>query len=196
MSLMEHKQTLRQQMRRQRQNLTHEQVLSAAIGVSDQLDDLLADDDYPLAIYLSFDNELDTGPFINRALTQDRIILLPVLQAKGCAMRFKQYQQDMVLEENRYGIGEPVSGREYLVSECQTICLPLTAFDRQGGRIGMGGGYYDVTLASFGKRTQNTNPKLLGLGYEFQELPECPMEAHDQRLDCIVTPSEIIEINR
>lgn len=196
MSIIEQKKHIRQQMRALRQSLSQEQLLEASSDLSNQLKQLLTMDDYPLAMYLSFDSELSTESFLNTIHPNDDTILLPVIQGKGRPLAFREYQDDSPLTQNCYGIGEPLSGESYPLSEIKTICLPLTAFDRRGGRLGMGGGYYDVTLASIDKRTQNTQPKLIGLGYEFQELPECPMEAHDQPLDYVVTPSEVITISR
>ena len=195
MSIMEQKKQIRQQMRQLRQGLEQAQLQDASVGLCDQLEQLLTPGDYPLAIYQSFDSELGTDTFLSKALAHNRRILLPVVAGKGQPLVFREYHEGMPLESNCYGIGEPLSGAICPLSEIKAICLPLTAFDRQGGRLGMGGGYYDVTLASMNKRTQNTQPKLIGLGYEFQEVTSCPMEAHDQRLDYVVTPSEIITIS-
>ena len=192
---MEQKKQIRQHMRQRRQGLSEGQLLDASVGLSNQLEQLLSADDYPLAIYLSFDSELGTDTYLSKALAENKLILLPVVAGKGRPLEFREYREGMPLESNCYGIGEPLSGAVCPLSEIKSICLPLTAFDRQGGRLGMGGGYYDVTLASMDKRTQNTQPKLIGLGYEFQEVTSCPMEAHDQRLDYVVTPSEIITIS-
>lgn len=64
--------------------------------------------------------------------------------------------------------------------------IPLIAFDRQGNRLGQGGGYYDTTLA-------NTTALKIGLAFAQQEVPHIPTEPHDQKLDWIITPKEAIK---
>ena len=108
-------------------------------------------------------------------------------------MLFRAYHSETILVANQYGIGEPGSGELLAAGHMKTICMPLTAFDRRGGRVGMGGGFYDITLADISQPSQQ-RPKLIGLGYEFQEVSECPSETHDQQLDAIATPSELIRL--
>jgi 5-formyltetrahydrofolate cyclo-ligase len=71
------------------------------------------------------------------------------------------------------------------------VIAPLLAFDRKGGRLGQGAGHYDRTLANL----RALKPVfVLGLGYAGQEVAEIPLEAHDQRLDAILTETEYIEV--
>jgi 5-formyltetrahydrofolate cyclo-ligase len=66
------------------------------------------------------------------------------------------------------------------------IVLPLIAFDRKGNRLGQGGGYYDRYLAK-------SKALHVGLAYTQQEVPNLPVEPHDQKLDWIITPKEVIK---
>ena len=93
--------------------------------------------------------------------------------------------------DNRYGIAEPDNDEIIEAVALDAIFLPLTAFDQHGHRLGMGGGYYDRTLSEFDHDRLN----LIGLAYDFQELPNCPVEAFDQSLQMILTPTRFIEIN-
>ena len=70
------------------------------------------------------------------------------------------------------------------------VFAPLLAFDRKGGRLGQGGGHYDRTLANL-RRMKAVF--VVGLAFAGQELPEIPMEPHDQRLDAILTETEYLE---
>ena len=67
------------------------------------------------------------------------------------------------------------------------LIIPLLAFDRQGNRLGQGGGYYDRYL-------ENNNALKIGLAYAQQEYEGLPTEPHDQKLDWIITPKEAIKV--
>ena len=70
------------------------------------------------------------------------------------------------------------------------VIVPVLGFDRRGGRIGQGGGTYDRTLANLRGR----GPVFaLGLAYAGQEVDEIPQEAHDQRLDAVLTESDYFQ---
>ncbi|AMJ61239.1 5-formyltetrahydrofolate cyclo-ligase [Bosea sp. PAMC 26642] len=66
------------------------------------------------------------------------------------------------------------------------LLVPLAAFDRRGFRIGYGKGHYDSKLAELGPVTS------IGLAYGAQEIAAVPDEAHDRRLDWILTEGETI----
>ena len=74
------------------------------------------------------------------------------------------------------------------------ILLPLVAFDRKGYRLGMGGGYYDRSLAFRRSRQQWRRPRLIGVAHSCQQHPGLPQQHWDVPLDCIITESEIIPI--
>lgn len=75
----------------------------------------------------------------------------------------------------------------------EIVIVPLLAFDRQGGRLGYGGGFYDRTLA----RLRETGAVLtIGFAYAGQEVPVVPMEATDVRLDMVVTERGVIGSGR
>ena len=76
----------------------------------------------------------------------------------------------------------------------ELVISPLLAFDRAGGRLGQGGGYFDRTLAAL--RTHSHPPAFVGLAYSIQEVAQAPMESHDQRLDAILTEKEFICVRK
>jgi 5-formyltetrahydrofolate cyclo-ligase len=77
--------------------------------------------------------------------------------------------------------------REVIPQELSLVIAPILAFDRSGGRLGFGAGYYDSFFA------ECSCPRL-GLAYAFQEVPKIPREPHDRTLDIIVTEKETIRI--
>ena len=71
--------------------------------------------------------------------------------------------------------------------------MPLLGFDRAGGRLGYGGGYYDTTFAALRERSDTASPVLVGIGYAAQELERIVPAAWDVRLDYVATERELID---
>jgi len=124
-------------------------------------------------------------------LRADQVWCLPCIQDDN-SLRFAPWRPGDALVNNRYGIPEPVLAQEsQLPPEAMTvILLPLLGFSRAGGRLGMGGGYYDRSLGF--RQRQPSPPILIGVGYAFQELPALQTDAWDVRLDAVVTESEFL----
>ena len=93
----------------------------------------------------------------------------------------------------RYGLLEPApdapAADADLVQMATLHLVPGVAFDRQGRRLGRGGGFYDRLLEGV------TSP-VCGVFYAGQEVPEVPEEAHDRRLDLAVTELGRIDFSR
>ena len=68
----------------------------------------------------------------------------------------------------------------------------MLAFQVDGVRLGQGGGYYDRALEALRARK---SVFVLGLAYSGQQVENLPHEAHDQRLDAILTEKEYIAVN-
>ena len=109
MSILEQKQAIRQQMRVSRRALTEEKHRQHAGDLLARFRASLTDDDFPLALYLSVDGELDTYPLILDCWANKRSIYLPVVVDTGMPLKFMEYLPDTELRDNRYGIGEPVN---------------------------------------------------------------------------------------
>jgi 5-formyltetrahydrofolate cyclo-ligase len=113
-------------------------------------------------------------------------VCVPVIQGKGLPLRFARWTPDGAMVSGEFGAQVPAVP-DWL--EPEVLIVPLVAFDRRGGRLGYGGGFYDRTLA--GLRTRGP---VLAVGFAFgaQEAEALPLEATDQPLDLIVTESEVI----
>jgi hypothetical protein len=90
---------------------------------------------------------------------------------------------------NRFGIAEPVCSDDEWRSarEMDVIFAPLLGFDADGYRLGMGGGYYDRTLAFLAQRRHFRRPHFIGLAYAFQQISGVPHQKHDVKLEAVVT---------
>ncbi|WP_330961851.1 5-formyltetrahydrofolate cyclo-ligase [Photobacterium sp. 53610] len=185
------RQQLRQQVRLKRQTLSlhqQEQASKAVLARFNQLQDV--HHAQHVAIYLSSDGELDTGPLIEWLWHHGKTVYLPVLHpfSKGHLL-FLHYHPDSRMHCNRYGIAEPVLDVRHVkpVHELDLMCTPLVAFDEQGQRLGMGGGYYDRTLSQW--HHHGKGPRPLGLAHDCQQIRHLPSEAWDVPLPAIITPS-------
>jgi len=134
------------------------------------------------AIYHPRGSELDPFPL---AVALERLgvkIALPVVAVRGEALIFRAMSERGTLPPDALGIPSPGPDAETI--EPDLIVTPLLAFDRHGGRLGQGGGYYDRTLQTLRSRRPVF---VLGLAYAGQQLDRVPMEAHDHRLDGVLT---------
>ncbi len=92
-------------------------------------------------------------------------------------------------KKGRFGILEPSTGEPWRHGEKTVLLCPLTAFDRQGNRLGMGKGCFDYWLS----KHRQALDLVIGLAFSGQEVAHIPVEAHDAPLDCIITEKEVIE---
>jgi 5,10-methenyltetrahydrofolate synthetase len=124
-------------------------------------------------------HEPDVRPLLASWRSADVRAALPVVVAESEALRFREWSPDSRLEADRYGIPTPSAG-DWLTPDL--ILLPLNGFDGAGYRLGYGGGYFDRTLAALSPR-----PLAVGVGFEINRVASIRPEAHDQRLDWIIT---------
>jgi len=103
-------------------------------------------------------------------------------------LTFLRYQQETKLISNVYGILEPQLDVTSVcpLSQLDVVCTPLVAFDNSGARLGMGGGFYDRSLANW----QQTQIYPLGLAHDCQLVDTVPVEGWDVPLPEIITPSK------
>lgn len=133
-------------------------------------------------------DELDPVALFNKLEADGHPLALPVMQGKGRPLLMRRWVIGDKLIAGTWGIKEPGPEAPEVVPEI--VLVPLLAFDRQGFRLGYGGGYYDRTLESL----RRGNPKLLAIGLAFdeQEVDAVPHGSHDQRLDWVLTPGRTL----
>jgi 5-formyltetrahydrofolate cyclo-ligase len=138
--------------------------------------------------YSSFGSEIDTLPLLLAVLEGGKTLLLPkVNRAAGGLEVYEVRNIESDLRAGVWGILEPVPEicACRALSEHELILVPGVAFDRQGGRIGYGRGYYDKFLASC--RAVNHFPHTIAAAFEVQVVDAVPIEPHDVRIDTLVT---------
>lgn len=129
-------------------------------------------------------DELRIWPLLRR-LARDRVRLaLPVMQGKGKPLIFRTWTPGDAMDSGVWGISEPKADKPAV--DPDILLMPLLAFDRQGWRLGYGGGFYDRTLRDLRARKPVIT---VGLAYDEQEVEAVPHLDYDQRLDWVLTPS-------
>ncbi len=183
----------RQQLRRRRRTLGNRERLLRSENLCRQLlRQPLFQTSQKLAAYLPADGEIETQPLIELAWRMGKQVYLPVLVPfLSNRLWFARFEPDSRLVSNRYGIAEPERiHRQRIPAHALDIVLtPLVGFDRNGNRLGMGGGFYDRSFAYLLQRQHWHKPKLIGLGYDFQLLPQLPAQPWDVPLTAVATDS-------
>lgn len=196
---------IRKAVRFQRKSLTIMQQQSASLSLLSHLKNHpKVQQAQHLSVTLSYDGEIDLIPFIEWCWQENKQVYLPVVHPhKIGEIIFLLYTHSTPMITNRYGIKEPELNKQGGPSENKTqvkvtetcsitqldiIFAPLVAFDKQGNRIGMGGGYYDRLLAPWFVEKQGPYP--IGLAHDCQYVDTLPIQEWDVPLPEIITPSQ------
>ncbi len=131
-----------------------------------------------IGAYAAADGEIDPAPFLRAVHRRGRRCYLPTLA--GETLRFARWRPHGRWRLNRFGLREP-RGARCSVRRLDLLLVPLVAFDRSGGRLGRGGGFYDRSLAAA------SGPLRLGLAHQLQELPALASQPWDAALDGVAT---------
>ncbi len=150
-----------------------------------------------IGIYHSVRGEADPSELIPLAKKEDthRTFYLPVLSKdKQQGLLFGELTATTQFKNNRLSIPEPVFEEHNLINgeTLDLVLVPLLGFDKNGNRLGMGGGFYDRCFAF--KKNKPNKPLLMGFAYDFQEIDELIPESWDVQLDLIATESQLITL--
>lgn len=193
--------TLRKTFRQRRTSLSQSEQDSAALGLVEQAKASgLCDKSQHIAVYITNDGELNTRPLIEYLWAQNKQVYLPILHpfSKGHLL-FLRYNPNTLMCLNEFGIAEPTLDVTQIcpLQNLDLIFTPLVAFDQSGNRLGMGGGFYDRTLAPLNKSIQhNQSITLVGLAHDIQKTVSLPSESWDIPLPHILTPSQLYTFTR
>lgn len=144
-------------------------------------------------IYISYDSEINTRKIIDKALKDNKKIFVPRTEFKTRSMEAVEITTLDNLIESKYGILEPSKEEPHIdPNELDLIVVPGVAFDRNGGRMGYGAGFYDRYFKKINKDNINKIMKL-ALAYELQLLDRVPMNEQDVPVDCIITENGFVD---
>jgi 5-formyltetrahydrofolate cyclo-ligase len=146
-----------------------------------------------IAIYIPMPSELDTSALIELARHRNCTLYVPRIDRHSLGRKMRFVELTGPQRRNRLGIHEPEGSTTIGAKWLDVVFLPLVGFDARGVRLGMGGGYYDRAFAFRRWRTAWQSPRLIGLAYSFQQVESLTAEAHDVRLDSVITEERIIQ---
>lgn len=216
-NIKQHKAKIRQSLRTSRNNLTKQDVTEKSLAICRHIKNhsnfnLIN----KLGLYLAHGREVKLNYLLQDCLTLNKECYAPVINYPRAVnhipkMKFhrvsclphpiissKNNQSKMkplihLWRKNIYGIDEPYqtpSIDTYIdMWKIDAVFMPLVAFDEQGGRLGMGGGYYDATFSFCRAESKRftKRPLLIGVAYELQRIKSVPLEAEDIKMDWVVT---------
>jgi 5-formyltetrahydrofolate cyclo-ligase len=134
--------------------------------------------------YHALPEEADPALLVRALVGQGCHIAFPRIVASDLPLEFHLVPDGEVLKRGAHGIHEPQAHWPSVMPHL--LLVPLLAFDKNGHRLGYGGGFYDRTLFAY-RSGSPSRIRAIGLAYEAQEMESVPAEAHDMKLDGVLT---------
>lgn len=191
-------QKLRKSLRRQRLNLTKQQRKLASQQAMRYLNHLpiRQKKSMKIGVFVDAFGELPTQPIIDWAIKREYQVYLPVVINQHRPLKFCQFDSKKLvnarLVRHSLGMKQPILRNFINVNQLDVLFMPLVALDKQGKRLGMGGGFYDKTLAKCKKH----QPLKIGWAYDFQMVQKLDSHVWDINLDMAILPNNLLIFNR
>jgi 5-formyltetrahydrofolate cyclo-ligase len=180
------KNSIRRVLREKKDAMLPEDRLVRSRRICRHLMDLIGVGEVVL-VYTSKEKEVNTVPLISGLFERKNPVVVPIIVKEDVSLRLSYLRDFSALVPSTFGVPEPIGSEIPAAPEdVDTIILPMLGFDRTGGRIGYGAGYYDRFLEK--------NPKLrkIGIAFACQEVDNLPVDENDIRMDYIVTEDGIV----
>ena len=140
-------------------------------------------------LYSNLSKEISVNQLIERGLKSNKIVALPRYDLKSGKYTASTIRSLKDLVIGRHSIMEPfTSCPEIDMNQLDLVIVPGVAFDRNGGRLGRGGGYYDRVL-------KKLNAIFCGVCFREQVVNQTPQELHDVKMDLTMTPDGKLDFN-
>lgn len=142
-----------------------------------------------IGMTLSNPPEVDTYQIIRKAWEQGKQVVVPKCHPENKSLTFHVLSSFSQLESVFFGLYEPIESKtaEVAANDIDLLIVPGLAYTPQGFRLGFGGGYYDRFLLSYSGET-------ISLAFDFQVIPEVPVEPHDIPIAKIITNEQVLMI--
>lgn len=182
------KTSLRRELLERRRQLSEDEICRAGTLIQRRFTELPEFVAAPVvALYSAVHSEVETAAIFSAARQAGKTVAFP--RTQGLKLEFGVVEELGQLQPGRYGLAEPVSNCAIALDDIALMAVPGVAFDRNGGRLGYGKGYYDRCLAGLLRR-----PYLVGLCYDFQLLDLLPKADHDVHMDLVVTEAGVLRL--
>lgn len=175
----------RKRLRAARLDLTADQRALAAQAIATELDRLIGErlgdpTGHVISGYWPIKSEPSLLFWMEALHARGALVALPVVEVPSAPLVFRAWHPGARMERGYWNIPVPAADAVRLTPEF--ALAPLVGWDPAGYRLGYGGGYFDRTLAALTPR-----PYVIGVGLHASRIPTIVPQAHDIRLDCIVT---------
>ena len=180
------KNSIRQILRHRKEAMMPENRLEKSKRVCYHIMTLIQDGE-TVMVYTSKEKEVNTTPLITKLFENGNPVIVPIIVKDDISLRLSYLRDFSVLVPSTFGVPEPI-GNEILATgeNVDTIILPMLGFDRTGGRMGYGAGYYDRFLA------KNQKVRKIGIAFACQEYDNLPVDGNDIPMDYIITEEGIV----
>lgn len=143
-----------------------------------------------IGLYQALPGEVQTASLAQGLVEAGKQCLFPRVVRGSRILAFAPAADPSQLAVGALGILEPVEGDDRDLGTIELFVVPGLAFTADGGRLGQGAGYYDSTLAAAPQALR------VGVCFDHQLVASLPMEVHDQHVDMVITPTQILRASR
>jgi 5-formyltetrahydrofolate cyclo-ligase len=184
------KEALRNILRDRRWGMSAQERMEKSKSICNHLTTVLAPEEAVL-VYCAKEPEVQTNPLIRYLIESEIPTVVPIIQKEDVSLRLSYLQDPGCLIPSTFHVPEPV-GAEIPANpeDITSAIIPMLGFDRGGGRLGYGAGYYDRFLS------ENRHIRTIGLAYACQEIPRLPTDDNDIGMNIIVTEDGVIKMNK
>jgi 5-formyltetrahydrofolate cyclo-ligase len=182
----ERKNSIRQVLRQKKEAMKPEDRLMKSHRICRHLLEIIRDKETVL-VYTSKEKEVNTVPLITALFGQGNPVIVPIIVKEDISLRLSYLRDFSALVPSTFGVPEPIGSEiPAAADDIGTIILPMLGFDRNGGRMGYGAGYYDRFLS------KNRNLRKIGIAFGCQEIDNLPVDENDIPMDYIITEDGIV----
>ena len=185
-SLREQKENVRKILRQKKEALLPEDRLEKSQRICCHLMEIIRDKE-TVMVFTSKEKEVNTRPLIMALFEKGNPVVVPIIVKEDVSLRLSYLRDFSALVPSTFGVSEPIGSEiPALAEDIDTIILPMLGFDRAGGRIGYGAGYYDRFLS------KNPGLRKVGIAFACQEVGSIPVDENDIRMDVVLTEDGIV----
>jgi len=180
------KNSVRQALRRKKDEMLPEDRLEKSYRICRHLMRLIRDGE-TVMVYTSKEKEVNTRPLISSLFRQGNPVVVPIIVKEDVSLRLSYLRDFSALVPSTFGVPEPIGSEiPAAAGDIGTIILPMLGFDRHGGRMGYGAGYYDRFLS------KNRKLRKIGIAFACQEVGNLPVDENDIPMDFIITEEGVV----
>lgn len=188
MTVEERKKLIRREARRRLQGMTAGEIREkSSLIIMQALNLPVLAGTRIVGAYASMPGEVATEDLLAGLLARGKRLVLPVIKSETVSMEFREVTEPTEMTAGVFGILEPRAGDLSSPRSIDLIFVPGLAFDRRGGRLGRGKGYYDRYL-----KTLRPEALKVGLAFSEQLIAEVPCNEDDVNMDLLITEEEVI----